>query len=49
MSAPARKALLLVNPKARNGSVPLDEVRHVLRAGGIEPFEPPGEAGSVGA
>ena len=39
-----RKALLLVNPNARNGSFSLDEVRDVLRQGGIEPFEPKGEA-----
>jgi len=44
MTAPSpRRALLLVNPKARNGSVPLDAVRDVLRRGGIEPFEPEGD------
>jgi diacylglycerol kinase (ATP) len=47
MSAPSpdtpRKALLLVNPNARNGSFSLDEVRNVLRQGGIEPFEPEGD------
>ncbi|WP_336488652.1 lipid kinase [Methylobacterium nigriterrae] len=36
-----RRALLLVNPKARNGSVSLDAVRDILRRGGIEPVEPP--------
>jgi YegS/Rv2252/BmrU family lipid kinase len=38
-----RRALLLVNPKARNGVLPLDAVRAALRAGGIEPFEPQGD------
>ncbi|MBX9934238.1 MAG: lipid kinase [Methylobacterium sp.] len=41
--APGRRALLLVNPKARNGAVPLDEIREALRAGGITTFEPPGD------
>ena len=36
-----RRALLLANPKARNGGAGLDEVRAILRNGGIEPFEPP--------
>lgn len=39
-----RRALLLVNPNARNGTVPLDAIRDTLRSGGIEPFEPPGDA-----
>ncbi|MCJ2034128.1 lipid kinase [Methylobacterium sp. J-068] len=39
-----RKALLLVNPNARNGGFSLDAVRGILRAGGIEPFEPEGSA-----
>lgn len=39
--APTRRALLLVNPKARNGSFSLDQVRTILREGGIEPVEPP--------
>ena len=38
-----RRALLLVNPKARNGSFSLDAVRDILSRGGIEPFEPPGD------
>jgi YegS/Rv2252/BmrU family lipid kinase len=42
-SAP-RRALLLVNPKARNGGFSLEAVRGALRRGGIEPFEPPGDA-----
>jgi YegS/Rv2252/BmrU family lipid kinase len=41
--AAPRRALLLVNPKARSGTLPLDAVRETLRAGGIEPFEPPGD------
>ena len=41
--AATRRALLMVNPKARNGSVPLDAVRDVLRSGGIEPYEPKGD------
>ncbi|GJE37470.1 lipid kinase [Methylobacterium persicinum] len=44
MSGPARRALLSCNPKARNGGFSLDEVRTILRAGGIEPVDPPGEA-----
>ncbi|MET0257611.1 MAG: lipid kinase [Methylobacterium sp.] len=43
MSAP-RRALMLINPKARNGSVPLDAIRDALRAGGIAPFEPEAQA-----
>jgi len=44
MSGPSpRRALLLVNPKARNGGVSLDAVRTILREGGIEPFEPAGD------
>jgi YegS/Rv2252/BmrU family lipid kinase len=39
----ARRGLLLVNPKARNGDFSLDAVRDTLRQGGIEPFEPPGD------
>lgn len=38
-----RRALLMVNPKARNGAVALDAIRQTLRAGGIEPIEPRGE------
>ena len=38
-SAP-RRALLLCNPKARNGGGAIDAVRDALRAGGIEPVEP---------
>ncbi|KAB1075583.1 lipid kinase [Methylobacterium planeticum] len=41
-SAP-RRALLLVNPRARNGGFSLQAVRDILRQGGIEPFEPPGD------
>ena len=41
-SAAPRRALMIVNPRARNGSVPLDAIRSVLREGGIEPFEPGG-------
>jgi diacylglycerol kinase (ATP) len=36
-----RRALLVVNKKARNGGFDLDAVRGVLRRGGIEPVEPP--------
>ncbi|GJE25512.1 lipid kinase YegS [Methylobacterium organophilum] len=39
-SLPERRALLIVNPKARNGAAPLDEIRAALRAGGITPIEP---------
>ncbi|GJE46276.1 lipid kinase [Methylobacterium soli] len=42
-SAP-RRALLLANPKARNGGFSLDAVRDILGRGGITPVEPPGEA-----
>lgn len=38
-----RRALLMVNPKARNGGVPLDAIRDVLQAGGIEFHEPRGD------
>lgn len=41
MSGPARRALLCCNAKARNGSLSLDEIRAILRAGGIEPVDPP--------
>ncbi|MCJ2014803.1 lipid kinase [Methylobacterium sp. J-076] len=41
MSAPPRRALLSCNPKARSGDFSLDEVRAILRAGGIEPVDPP--------
>ncbi|WP_156399282.1 lipid kinase [Methylobacterium sp. Leaf466] len=41
--SPGRRALLLVNPNARNGSAPLDAIRAALVEGGITPFEPPGE------
>ncbi|GJE57969.1 lipid kinase [Methylobacterium trifolii] len=44
MSAPSRRALLVCNAKARNGGFSLDAVRTILRAGGIEPVEPPPEA-----
>lgn len=44
MSAPTRRALLCCNAKARNGSLSLDQVRAILRAGGIEPVDPPGDA-----
>lgn len=43
VQAPPRRALLLVNPNARNGTFSLDAVRDALRAGGIAPFEPPGD------
>ncbi|KMO29174.1 lipid kinase, partial [Methylobacterium tarhaniae] len=36
-----RRALLVVNKKARNGGLDLDAVKGVLRRGGIEPVEPP--------
>ena len=42
-AASTRRALLLVNPNARNGSFSLDAVRDSLRAAGIEHFEPPGD------
>ncbi|MBY0294441.1 MAG: lipid kinase [Methylobacterium sp.] len=35
-----RRGLLVVNPRARSGSLDLDEVRAVLRRGGIEPIDP---------
>ena len=35
----ARRALLLLNPNARNGSTPIDEVMEILRAGGIDLIE----------
>ena len=38
-----RRALLMVNPKARNGGAPLDAIRTVLRQGGIEPVERDGD------
>lgn len=44
MSDPVRRALLCCNPKARNGNFSLDEVRAILRAGGIEPVDPPSGA-----
>ncbi|WP_267356500.1 MULTISPECIES: lipid kinase [unclassified Methylobacterium] len=44
MSAPPRRALLICNAKARNGGSDLDEIRRILRAGGIEPVEPPPDA-----
>ncbi|MCJ2087352.1 lipid kinase [Methylobacterium sp. E-005] len=44
MSNAPRRALLICNAKARNGGLDLDEVRRILRAGGIEPVEPPPEA-----
>lgn len=40
-AGPPRRALLICNAKARNGGVDLNEIRAVLRAGGIEPVEPP--------
>ncbi|ACB79835.1 diacylglycerol kinase catalytic region [Methylorubrum populi BJ001] len=36
----ARRALLLVNGKARSGSAPLDAIRTILRDGGLELIEP---------
>ncbi|WP_342108585.1 lipid kinase [Methylobacterium sp. SI9] len=44
MSDVQRRALLICNAKARNGGLDLDEVRRILRAGGIEPVEPPPDA-----
>ncbi|MDP4026714.1 lipid kinase [Methylobacterium sp. NEAU 140] len=44
MSDQPRRALLICNAKARNGALPLDAVRDVLRAGGIEPVEPAPDA-----
>ena len=49
MSAQSRRALLCCNAKARNGSLSLDEVRAILRAGGIEPIDPPGEGDACAA
>ncbi|GEP09665.1 lipid kinase [Methylobacterium gnaphalii] len=40
-SALPRRALMMVNPRARNGDLPLDAIRDSLRTGGIEPVEPP--------
>ncbi|MCE4223168.1 lipid kinase [Methylobacterium sp. C25] len=45
-SARPRRALLMVNPRARNGGVPLDAISDRLRRGGIEPVEPPDTAGA---
>ncbi|WP_375453274.1 lipid kinase [uncultured Methylobacterium sp.] len=36
-----RRALLICNPRARNGAIAIEAVRGALRAGGIEPVEPP--------
>ncbi|MGH1587425.1 diacylglycerol kinase family protein [Methylobacterium phyllosphaerae] len=44
MSTAQRRALLICNAKARNGGLDLDEVRRILRAGGIVPEEPPPDA-----
>jgi diacylglycerol kinase (ATP) len=44
MSDVPRRALLICNAKARNGGLDLDAVRRILRAGGIEPVEPPPDA-----
>jgi YegS/Rv2252/BmrU family lipid kinase len=41
-SAPARRALMMVNPKARNGGLPREAIRDALRGGSIEPWEPDG-------
>jgi len=49
MTAQTRRALLCCNAKARNGSLSLDEVRAVLRAGGIEPVDPPGDGDACAA
>ena len=40
MSGAPRSALLLCNPRARNGALALDAIREILRAGGIAPIEP---------
>ncbi|MGA4551817.1 lipid kinase [Methylorubrum aminovorans] len=37
-----RRALLLVNGKARSGSAPLDAIRTILREGGLDLIEPQG-------
>ncbi|MGU3664788.1 lipid kinase [Methylobacterium sp. A49B] len=44
MSTVQRRALLICNAKARNGGLDLEEVRRILREGGIEPVEPPPDA-----
>ncbi len=44
MSAAPRRALLICNAQARNGGLDLGAVRTILRAGGIEPVEPPPDA-----
>jgi diacylglycerol kinase (ATP) len=44
LSTAQRRALLICNAKARNGGLDLDEVRRILRAGGIVPEEPPPDA-----
>lgn len=49
MSQPAKRALLCCNSKARNGNFSLDEVRQILREGGIEPVDPPRESDACGA
>ncbi len=43
MPPATRRALLMVNPKARNGGAPLDAIRAILRDGGIEPVEHEGD------
>ncbi|VUD74790.1 lipid kinase [Methylobacterium symbioticum] len=42
-----RRALLMCNAKARNGSFSLDAVREILRQGGIEPVEVSGDCTDV--
>ncbi|MFC6788879.1 lipid kinase [Methylobacterium komagatae] len=49
MSQPAKRALLCCNSKARNGNFSLDEVRQILREGGIEPVDPPPDGDACGA
>ncbi len=49
MSQVAKRALLCCNSKARNGNFSLDEVRQILREGGIEPVDPPQEGDACGA
>ncbi len=44
MSAPIRRALLVCNAKARNGGVSLDEIKAILREGGVTPLDPPKDA-----
>lgn len=49
MSGVPRRALLICNPRARNGAIALDAIREILVAGGIAPVEPPPPADCAAA